>query len=82
MMLVQVQRGTQKWIIMNDIPKQENIKEQVEQAFADLKHAYASIELIEGRIHFLRKICEHPETVKVSHIGHLFNRCTTCGQEW
>lgn len=62
--------------------KQAELKQLVKQAFDDLSKAYASIELIEARIRFFQRICDHSETTRVSHTGHLFTKCIICEKEW
>jgi len=68
-----------------DIPlpvPQTEIKTTVEKLLATLKQIRRAQVSTQQLLKIVRNDCQHPETIRVSHTGHLFERCTTCGKEW
>lgn len=65
-----------------NIPKQENIKEEIDSCYNELDRISAEKTMIVARINMLRQLCKHPEKISVVHTGYRFKKCTTCGEEW
>jgi len=65
------------------LPVQQNeVKQTVEKLLVileNIRKAQASTQALLG---IVRDVCDHPQKVQVSHTGHLFMQCTTCGKEW
>ena len=61
---------------------QEDIKATIEKLFITVENIARAQTAVCKLIDIVRDQCEHPEKVSVSHIGHLYARCTTCGREW
>ena len=62
--------------------EQKDIKSTVEKVLVTLENIHRARVSTEKLLELVRDSCEHPTIVRVSHTGHLFDRCTTCGKEW
>ena len=62
--------------------EQKDIKVTVEKLLVTLENINRARTSIAQLLVIVRDSCEHPEIIDVSHTGHLFKRCTTCGKEW
>lgn len=61
---------------------QDQVKQTVEKLLVTLENIHKAQVSIVRLLDLVRDGCEHPKTVQVSHTGHLFTQCTTCGREW
>lgn len=61
---------------------QDQIAATVEKLLVTLENIHKAQVSTVWLLDLVRENCDHPETVQVSHTGHLFTRCTTCGREW
>ncbi len=61
---------------------QEEIPVVIKQLTARLEELESEMDTTRSLVDLVRDMCRHPGKVKVSHMGHLFNQCTTCKREW
>ena len=61
---------------------QEDIGVTVERLLVTLENITRARTAVCKLLEIVRDECSHPKKIQVSHTGHLFQQCTTCGKEW
>jgi hypothetical protein len=61
---------------------QDEVKPTVQRLLVTLENIHKAKVSTQKLLEIVRDQCKHPEIVQVSHTGHLFQQCTTCGKEW
>ena len=62
--------------------QQSEVKTTVGKLLVTLDNIHKAQMSTQQLLKMVRDGCSHPEMIQVSHTGHLFRQCTTCGKEW
>lgn len=76
-----IEYAAEKLHVSLPVPQNE-VKETIEKLLAVLEDIHRANTTVHNLIDLVRDNCSHPETVNVTHTGHPYTRCTTCGKEW